>query len=175
MTLESACIPLPSEVIMPFGGYLVGRGMLDFTIVVAAGTAGNVAGSLLAYYAGQKGGRTLLHRYGRYIRISEHHLQKADEWFSRRGEITVLVGRLLPGIRTFISLPAGIASMPVGKFVLYTAVGSLPWVWVLAFVGLKLGQNWKTVEHYTHVLALIVAVLLVVGIVAVALKVRRGK
>ncbi|MDI3327731.1 MAG: DedA family protein [Alicyclobacillaceae bacterium] len=165
MTLESACIPLPSEVIMPFAGYMVWRGSFDFAGVVAAGTVGNVVGSLIAYYVGVRGGRTFLERYGRYFLISDRHLRQADEWFAKRGEITVLVGRLLPGVRTFISLPAGIARMDIKRFILYTAVGSLPWAWMLAWAGWKLGQNWESIREYTHPLLLATGIAVAAGLV----------
>ncbi|MDI3256716.1 MAG: DedA family protein [Kyrpidia sp.] len=164
MTLESACIPLPSEVIMPFGGYMAGRGLLNLWMVVLAGTAGNVAGSLVAYYVGLKGGRALLQRYGRYVWISPKHLEQADRWFAERGEITVFLGRLLPAIRTFISLPAGIAKMPVGRFIVFSAAGSLPWVWALAFIGAKLGQHWESIQQYMHPLTVAAGVVIVAAI-----------
>ncbi|MBE3552321.1 MAG: DedA family protein [Kyrpidia tusciae] len=173
MTLESACIPLPSEVIMPFAGYMVGRGFLNLGWVILAGTAGNVVGSLIAYYVGIRGGRAFLERYGRYIWIHHRHLDQADHWFARRGEVTVFVGRLLPAIRTFISLPAGIARMPVGRFILYSAVGSLPWVWVLALVGVKLGQHWESIQHYTHPLTLAVGVAVLAAIVIFVVRGKR--
>lgn len=173
MVLESACIPLPSEVIMPFGGYLAWTGHGQLWMMIVAGTLGNVVGSLIAYYVGRWGGRPLLNRFGRYIHLSERHLHSADRWFERRGEWAVLIGRLLPGVRTFISLPAGIAKMPVGRFILYTTIGSLPWVAILAYAGFKLGQNWAGIEHYTHPL-LYVAVILVVALV-VWLWFTRGK
>lgn len=164
MVLESACIPLPSEVIMPFGGYLAYAGHLNLLMVIVMGTLGNVVGSLVAYYVGKFGGRALILKYGRVVRLSERHLQLAERWFDKRGEWTVLLGRLLPGIRTFISLPAGIANMNIGRFVLLSAVGSLPWVAVLGYAGFKLGQNWDRMKHYTHPL-LYVAVALVIAFV----------
>lgn len=168
MLLESACIPLPSEVIMPFGGYLAWVGHLQLWIVIVMGTLGNIAGSLLAYYVGKFGGRAVLNRYGRYVCFSKHHLQMAEDWFAKRGEWAVFIGRLLPGIRTFISLPAGISKMSVTKFTLFTAVGSLPWVAVLGYAGYKLGQNWEGIKHYTHPLLYLVAAL-VVALIALAI------
>ena len=131
------------------------------------GTLGNVLGSLVAYYIGKFGGRAVIVRYGRYIHFSERHLQLAEQWFDRRGEWAVFVGRLLPGIRTFISLPAGIAEMNIPRFTLFSAVGSLPWVAVLAYAGFKLGQDWERMKQYTHPLLYVAAavVILFVGII----------
>ncbi|MCL6454282.1 MAG: DedA family protein [Alicyclobacillus sp.] len=175
MVLESACIPLPSEVIMPFGGYLAAVGHLSLWTVIVAGTVGNVVGSWIAYAVGRLGGRPLLARYGRVVRLSERHLEAAEAWFAKHGEWAVFVGRLLPGIRTFISLPAGIARMPVAKFTVYTAIGSLPWAGLLAYGGFKLGQNWDTVSHYTKPLMAIAVLVIVALIVYIAIRVRRGR
>lgn len=160
MLLESACIPLPSEVIMPFGGFLAAVGHFNFWGVVLAGTAGNVAGSLVAYYVGRFGGRRLLLRYGSYIRLNSRHLDKAEQWFQGRGEISVLIGRVLPIVRTFISLPAGMGKMRVSRFVIYSAMGSLPWVYVLTWAGSDLGHNWRHVAHFANFLSILVVVAL---------------
>ncbi|HHP51280.1 MAG TPA: DedA family protein [Moorella mulderi] len=150
MALESACIPIPSEVILPFGGYLVSIGALDFWGTVLAGTLGGTVGSATAYWIGLKGGRPLLERYGRYILISQRELAWADDWFQRYGEATVFFTRLMPVIRTFISLPAGIAAMPFGRFILYTFLGSLPWSVLFVYIGHQLGENWDTLSPYFH-------------------------
>jgi membrane protein DedA with SNARE-associated domain len=164
MALESACIPVPSEVVMPFAGYLAYHGPLSLTAVVIAATAANVAGGLIAYAAGAWGGRALILRWGRYILLSRRHLDRAERWFERYGEITVLVCRLLPALRTFISLPAGIARMRLGRFVFYSALGSLPWNFLLAYAGFKLGQHWNTVDEYVKPLAYAGALILVAGV-----------
>ncbi|MGH2711668.1 MAG: DedA family protein [Actinomycetota bacterium] len=148
MVLESACIPIPSEVTMVFGGFLVSRGDLDFFWVAMLGTIGNVIGSWLAYWVGLRGGRPLLERWGKFIFLRKHELDRAEEWFERRGEMAVFVSRLLPVVRTFISLPAGVARMPFGKFTLYTFLGCLPWTFALTWAGLILGDNWETVLKY---------------------------
>src|SRR5215467_10089239 len=122
MAIESACIPLPSEIIMPFSGYLVSTGELNLWGVAVAGAVGCVLGSLVAYYVGLFGGRPLVLRYGRYLLVSHHDLELADRWFARHGDITIFVGRLLPVVRTFIAFPAGVARMALGKFVAYTFV-----------------------------------------------------
>ena len=150
MAVESANIPLPSEVILPFGGYLVSTGRLDFWGAAMAGTLGGTFGSVVSYWLGVCGGRPFLVRYGRYFGFSVKHLQTAEQWFDRYGEATVFFTRLMPVIRTFISLPAGIARMHFTKFVIYTFLGSLPWSLLLTYAGLKLGQNWKTIESWFH-------------------------
>jgi membrane protein DedA with SNARE-associated domain len=144
MAVESACIPLPSEIIMPFSGYLVYTGRFNLWLVGIAGAFGCVVGSLVAYWAGMRGGRPLIEKYGRYVLISSHDLDLADRWFDRFGEIIVFASRLLPVIRTFIAFPAGVARMNLKKFVIYTFAGSLPWCIGLAFVGQRLGKEWDT-------------------------------
>ncbi|HVC28279.1 MAG TPA: DedA family protein [Gammaproteobacteria bacterium] len=150
MAIESACIPLPSEIIMPFAGYLVFRGEHDLWLVAAAGALGCVLGSLLAYWVGAWGGRPLVEKYGRYILVSPHDLQTADRWFQRRGDIIILIGRLLPVVRTFIAFPAGVARMPIFKFILYTFIGSFIWCWSLAWIGVRLGERWNTLGPWFH-------------------------
>jgi membrane protein DedA with SNARE-associated domain len=148
MLLESACIPIPSEVTMVFGGFLVSRGDLNFFWVAMVGTIANVVGSWLAYWVGYVGGRPLINRWGRFIFLREHELDRAHDWFERRGELAVFVSRLLPVIRTFISLPAGVARMNFWKFTLYTFLGCLPWTFALTWAGMLLGENWETFLRY---------------------------
>jgi membrane protein DedA with SNARE-associated domain len=142
MAIESACIPLPSEIIMPFSGYLVSTGEMNLWAVGTAGAIGCVLGSLVAYWVGMYGGRPVIEKYGRYILLSHHDLDIADRWFAKYGEVIVFVSRLLPAIRTFIAFPAGVARMNLTRFVLYTFAGSLPWCIGLAYVGQKLGEEW---------------------------------
>src|SRR6266550_900612 len=142
MAIESACIPLPSEIIMPFSGYLVYTGRFNIWLVSVAGAFGCVVGSLVAYWVGMYGGRPLMEKYGRYLLISSHDLDLADRWFARFGEIIIFASRLLPAVRTFIAFPAGVARMNLKKFVIYTFAGSLPWCIGLAYVGQKLGEQW---------------------------------
>ena len=144
MGIESACIPLPSEIIMPFAGYLVYRGQFTLGGASLAGAIGCVLGSIPAYYLGKYGGRPLVERYGRYVLVSHRELDVADRLFQRRGHWVVFGARLLPIVRTFIAFPAGVARMPIGKFVVYTFVGSFPWCFGLAWVGMKLGAAWHT-------------------------------
>ena len=156
MGLESACIPLPSEVIMPFAGFVVWKGELTLIGVGLVGTAGCLAGSLVAYSVGAYGGLPLLERYGKYVLIRKSELDRAHTWFERFGEIAVFVGRVLPIVRTFISLPAGVARMDVKKFSLYTVLGSLPWCFGLAYVGVLLGPHWSDLEALFRYLDIVV-------------------
>ncbi len=165
MAIESACIPLPSEIIMPFAGYLVFKGEMQLWAVALAGAVGCVLGSFVAYYAGAWGGRPFVEKYGKYILVSHHDLAMADRWFQRHGDITIFVGRLLPVIRTFIAFPAGISRMAMGRFVIYTFVGSYIWCWGLAWVGLKLGQNWNTLGVYFHRFDAVIGVILLIGLI----------
>lgn len=158
MTLESACIPLPSEIIMPFSGFVVWQGNTNMTLIgiTLVGALGNLTGSLIAYFVGLKGGRPLLEKYGRYILITHSKLELADKWFSRYGSEAVLISRMLPVIRTFISLPAGIAGMDLKKFIIYTFIGSLPWTFALGYIGVQLGPNWEIIRSYFHILDILV-------------------
>jgi membrane protein DedA with SNARE-associated domain len=150
MAIESACIPLPSEIIMPFAGYLVFKGEMVLWIVAFMGALGCVLGSIPAYYVGKTGGRTLAEKYGRFVLISKKDLKMADDWFKNYGEIIIFVGRLLPAVRTFIALPAGIARMNMTKFIIYTFVGSFIWCWALAYIGMVFGEQWDTLKVYFH-------------------------
>ena len=165
MGIESACIPLPSEVIMPFSGYLVHAGRFSLIGVAIAGAVGCNLGSFVAYYVGAWGGRPLAERYGRYVLVTRHDLEMADRWFVRYGDWAVFLARLLPVVRTFIALPAGIARMNFFRFNAYTFLGSLPWCFVLAYAGMKLGERWTTLRAYFHRFDAVVGVLLVTGAV----------
>jgi membrane protein DedA with SNARE-associated domain len=144
MAIESACIPLPSEVIMPFSGYLVYTGRFNLLWVATMGALGCNLGSAIAYAVGYYGGRPLVEKYGSYILLSQHELDWAERFFARHGSITVFVSRLLPVVRTFIALPAGVARMPQLRFHVYTFLGSWPWCLGLAYVGMKLGERWDS-------------------------------
>lgn len=150
MGIESACIPLPSEVIMPFSGYLVSTGRFSLGWVAFAGAVGCNLGSLMAYYAGAWGGRPLAEKYGRLVWVSRHDLDMAERFFARYGDAAVFLARLLPVVRTFIALPAGIARMNFLRFNVYTFLGSFPWCWALAYLGLKLGPRWTILRQYFH-------------------------
>ncbi len=154
MAIESCAIPLPSEIILPFAGWMVARGTVEpatnaawsYWGAVGAGIVGNTLGSLISYGIGRAGGRPLLERYGRYVLISSHDLDVADRWFARWGEATVFFSRMLPVVRTFISVPAGIARMPLWRFLLFSVAGALPWVMLLVWGGTVLGANWSAIK-----------------------------
>lgn len=165
MAIESACIPLPSEIILPFSGYLVTTGRFNLWWVGVAGAVGCNLGSIVAYAVGSYGGRSWLERYGRYVLITQRDLAWADRWFARYGEATVFFARLLPVIRTFIALPAGIARMNFWRFNAYTFLGSLPWCLGLAWVGMKLGERWETLRDYFHKFDALIGLLLLAAIV----------
>jgi membrane protein DedA with SNARE-associated domain len=167
MALESACIPLPSEVIMPFAGYLASTGRFSLVLAATAGAVGCNVGSTLAYAVGTRGGRPLVERWGRYVLLSPGDLDRAERFFRRFGGPAVLVGRLLPVVRTFIALPAGIARMPQLPFQLYTFVGSWPWCYVLAYIGYLLGERWDRdprLRAVMHRFDLAIAGLLALGL-----------
>ena len=173
MAIESACIPLPSEIIMPFAGSLtttlVINGIqypasLNLILVGLAGALGCLIGSIVAYWVGYWGGRSFIERYGKYILITKHDLNSADRFFNKYGDRAIFISRLLPIVRTFISLPAGISRMKFGKFCLYTFAGSVPWCLALAWVGRILGENWKSIEKYFRKADVVIGILIVTGI-----------
>ncbi len=167
MAVESACIPLPSEIVMPFAGYLVSQGRMNLFLVATVGALGCNLGSAVAYAVGRYGGRAAIDRWGKYVLLRHHDLELADRFFARFGGPAVLVGRMLPVVRTFIALPAGIGEMPQGRFHLYTFIGSWPWCFGLAYVGMVLGDQWahdpalRAAFHYADIG---IAALLVAGV-----------
>lgn len=165
MLLESMGVLIPSEAISPFAGFLASQGKIALTWAVAAGVLGNLTGSLVAYFIGLWGGRELWTRYGRFVGVREHHLDTAEKWFDKYGEVTVFVSRMLPGVRTFISFPAGIARMSLVKFTAYTLAGCVPWVFALTYFGYILGENWESIGSALHYLDYVVAAALVVGVI----------
>ena len=174
MTIESAAIPIPSELILPFAGWSVARGVTEpltgaawsYWGAVVAGVVGNTAGSLASYAVGAFGGRPLLDRWGRYLLISSHDLDLADRWFARYGSATVFFSRMLPVVRTFISVPAGVARMPLWRFTLFSIAGAIPWVMLLVWGGQVLGANWLAIKQNLRGLDYLVAagILLLVGL-----------
>jgi len=164
MGIESACIPLPSELIMPFAGYLVYEGSMNLWWVATVGALGCNLGSLVAYEIGCYGGRPLVERYGRWILLSPRELDWADRFFQRWGYLAVFIARLLPVVRTFIALPAGIARMPRLRFHVYTFLGSWPWCLGLAWLGMKLGENWRDLGKYFHQMDAVILAILGLGI-----------
>jgi membrane protein DedA with SNARE-associated domain len=168
MAIESACIPLPSEVIMPFSGYLVSQGQFNLWWVATAGAIGCNVGSVVAYELGYYGGRPLVERFGRFIWISRHELEMADRFFARFGNLAVFISRLLPVIRTFIALPAGVARMPRIPFHIYTFLGSWPWCLGLAYVGQVLGEQWDKdprLKEWFHRLDAVIGLAILVGVI----------
>jgi membrane protein DedA with SNARE-associated domain len=165
MAIESACIPLPSELIMPFAGYLVSTGKFDLYWAATAGAIGCNLGSVIAYEIGYYGGRPLVEKYGSYILMSQHDVDMADRFFKRFGGAAIFLGRLLPVIRTFIALPAGVARMPRVPFHVYTFLGSWPWCFGLAWLGVKLGDHWMDLKPYFLQFKEVIVVLLVLGVV----------
>lgn len=164
MAIESACIPLPSEIIMPFSGYLVTTGQFTMLGVTLAGAVGNVLGSIVAYYAGVWGGRPFVERYGRYFLVSHHDLDVADRWFAKYGEAAVFFGRMLPVVRTFISLPAGIAHMNFPRFVIFTFIGALPWCYLLAYIGVRMGEEWDNLRGYFHQFDVVIGIVIALAV-----------
>jgi membrane protein DedA with SNARE-associated domain len=165
MAIESACIPLPSEIIMPFSGYLVSTGEFTLWGVALAGAVGCVIGSVLAYGVGYYGGRSMAEKYGKYVLVTHHDLDIADNFFKKYGNAAVFFSRMLPVVRTFISLPAGIARMNFWQFVVYTFLGSLPFCYLLAYIGKKLGDNWNTLGVYFHKFDIVIGILILAGVI----------
>ncbi|HIH01031.1 TPA: DedA family protein [Thermoplasmata archaeon] len=183
MAIESACIPVPSEIVMPFAGYLVwsAENSADYSgtpmTLIGIGVAGAVGctiGSIIAYYVGKHAGRPLIIKYGKYLLIREKHLLMAERWFDRYGEAATFISRLLPIVRTFISLPAGIAKMHFKKFVFYSFVGSLPWCFVLGYVGYALGPSWEDIMDVFHKLDVVVVAVLALLLVWYLYKLRNS-
>lgn len=152
MALESALIPIPSEITMPFSGFLASRGELSFALIVIVGTLANLTGSLVAYVIGYLLEETvllgLIQKYGKFVLLSTHEYHRAERWFRKYGDKIIFISRLLPGVRTVISLPAGVFRMDIKKFVIYTTIGCLIWSIFLTYVGFALGENWTSIEQY---------------------------
>jgi len=168
MAIQSACVPIPSEVIMPFAGSQLAHSQLQLVILATLASLASNLGSIPAYWAGAKGGRPAVERYGRYLLLSRRDLDMAEHFFNRYGSVTVLVGRMLPIVRTFIALPAGIAKMSQWRFHLYTFIGSWPWCYALAYAGMKLGAKWQTDPRFQeifHRFHLGVEAVLLVGVI----------
>jgi len=174
MALESACIPLPSEAIMLFAGFSVAKGELTMVGIIVAGVLGNLAGSWIAYAIGYYGRLDLLER-NRFLHVNPRHLKWADDWFERYGSATVFFARMLPIVRTFISLPAGVAKMPFWRFTAMTAAGCLPWVIALAFLGRSVGDNWEEWREHLHYLDYLVVAAAVLGVTYLLIRRRRAK
>jgi membrane protein DedA with SNARE-associated domain len=174
MLLESACIPIPSEATMLFAGFNVANGHYSLVAVVVAGVLGNLVGSWVAYGVGYYGRLELLEKHGRWLHISPRNLSRADDWFARYGSITVLATRVMPLVRTFISLPAGVARMPFWRFTTLTVLGCIPWVLFLAIVGDVTKQHWKNWKHGLQYLDYAVVAAVVIGVIWLIVRHRRG-
>ncbi len=164
MALESMIVPLPSELVMPFAGFLVAQGTFNFYLVILFSTLGSIIGSFISYYLGRYGGNKLVIRWGKYLLLDDEDLKNTERWFSRRGELTILIGRFIPVVRHLISIPAGIGKMNLKKFTIYTIVGAGIWNTILIWVGLILGENWESLRKYSERFSAIIAVLLVIAV-----------
>jgi membrane protein DedA with SNARE-associated domain len=160
MTFESACIPIPSEIIMPFSGFLASTGKLNLIWVTLAGALGNLIGAVITYAIGYYGGRPFVLKYGKYFFVKEKEVHHAEKFFEKWGDFSVFISRNLPVIRTFISLPAGVAEMKFWKFAVYSFIGSIPWCFALTYIGFMLGSNWMLIRKYGHILDVIAGILI---------------
>ncbi|MCL4392904.1 DedA family protein [Patescibacteria group bacterium] len=165
MFCESFNIPIPSEVVMTYSGYLASKGMFNIYLVILVGTLGNVFGSILSYILGYYKGYDFLEKYGKYILLSDKDLKRAHSWILKYGDITVFVSRILPIVRTFISLPAGILKMDFKKFIIFTTLGSLIWTTILAFLGLYFGVHWIIISKYVNSLSLPIVILIIISVI----------
>lgn len=165
MVAESALIPIPSEVIMPFSGYLVSTGKFNVILVIIAGSIGNLVGALIAYFVGSYLGRGFVLKYGKYVLLKKSHLEIAESYFKKYGDRSTFVSRLLPAIRTYVSLPAGVAKMNLKKFAVFTLAGSIIWNTALTYIGLKLGNEWNSIRKYSDYFDAIVVIVVIVAII----------
>jgi membrane protein DedA with SNARE-associated domain len=163
MMLESMIVPVPSEFVMPFAGFLVAQGTFSFLFVIIASTLGSITGSLIFYSIGKTGGYRLVEKYGKYVLVDAEDIRKTEEWFQKRGDLTVFLARLIPVVRHLISFIAGIGKMNVKKFTLYTILGATLWNGILTYLGFILGQHWNEVSQYLEELDIIIVILLIVG------------
>jgi membrane protein DedA with SNARE-associated domain len=175
MVGESACLPIPSEGTMLFAGFNVANGDYSLLVVTLVGVAGNILGSWIAYAVGYFGRVDLLEKHGRKVFIKPHHLHKADDWFERYGDATVFFSRLLPIVRTFISLPAGVAKMPFLRFTVLTTLGCLPWVFTIAFIGKQAGDRWEDWKEHLHYVDYVVVLAIVLAVVWLFVRYRRRR
>src|SRR3954451_20835257 len=175
MVLESACIPIPSEATMLFAGFNVANGEYSLVAAVAAGVLGNLVGSWIAYGVGYWGRTDVLLKHGRKLHVKPEHVAWADKWFERYGEATVFFARMLPIIRTFISLPAGVARMPFWRFTIFTLLGCIPWVFMLTFIGKQAGDNWTDWKDKLHYVDYVVLALIVLGAIWLFVRARRRR
>jgi len=163
MMLESMVVPVPSEFVMPFAGFLVAQGSINFILVIVASTLGSITGSIIFYFIGKTGGHTLVEKYGKYVLVDTEDIKKTEEWFKKRGQLTIFFARLIPVVRHLISLIAGIGKMNVKKFTVYTILGAALWNSILTYLGFILGQHWNEISQYAEELDVGIVILLVIG------------
>ena len=175
MALENACIPIPSELILGFAGYMIYAGRMTFTMAMVAGMVGGMLGSYFAYYVGHYGGRPFVDKYGKYFFVKKSHVDIAQEWFDKYGIKAVFFSRMLPVVRTFISLPAGFAHVDMRQFFFYTFIGSLPWTALILFIGMMLGEGWKVMMEVGHEISLAVAAAIVIICIVLYVQYKRKK
>jgi len=164
MVLESMIVPVPSELVMPFAGFLISQGEFSFLFVIIASSLGSIVGSLISYYMGKYGGNRLVMKYGKYLLLDKEDLIKTEEWFKKRGEYTIFIGRFIPVMRHLISIPAGIGNMNLKRFIVFTIAGASLWNFTLTYAGYLLGKNWGKIEQYTEPFSIAVAVLILLGL-----------
>lgn len=175
MALENACIPIPSELILGFAGYMIYAGRMSFTMAMVAGMIGGMLGSYFAYYVGHYGGRPFVDKYGKYFFIKKSHVDIAQHWFDKYGIRAVFFSRMLPVVRTFISLPAGFAHVDMKQFFFFTFIGSLPWTALILFIGMMLGEGWRIMMEVGHEISIAVAAAIVVICVVLYVQYKRKK
>ena len=162
MMFESMVVPIPSELVMPFAGFLISQNKFSFLLIILFSSLGSITGSLMSYYIGKYGGNAFIKRYGKYFLLDEHDLKKTEAWFKKSGERTIFISRFIPVVRHLISIPAGIGKMNLTKFSVYTLIGATIWNTFLAYLGYLLGENWESVKKYSEPLSIISAVILVI-------------
>jgi membrane protein DedA with SNARE-associated domain len=163
MVLESMVFPIPSEAVMPFAGFFIFDGKMTWLAVILVSTFGSMVGSLISYYIGYYGGKPFISKFGKYLLLNQHHLEIAEKFFSKRGEITILISRFIPVVRHLISIPAGFGKMNIYKFIIFTLIGASIWNTFLTWVGFVLRENWKEVMKYSHTIDIFVIIIIVIA------------
>lgn len=175
MALENACIPIPSELILGFAGYLVSIGQINFAEAVVAGIIGGMLGSIVTFYIGYWGGRPFINKYGKYFFMKKSHIDTAQRWFDKYGVKAVFFSRMLPVVRTFISLPAGFAGIDIKKFIIFTFAGTLPWTVLIIYIGKALGNNWQQMLAIGHEFSIAISAIIVLVILYLYLRHRKNQ
>ncbi len=175
MILESMIMPVPSEAVMPFAGFLIESGRFTFAGVVFFSTLGSIVGSLISYYMGYYGGRPIVDKYGKYLLLNHHHLELTEKYFTKKGELTIFISRFIPVVRHLISIPAGMGKMNIWKFSIYTIVGAALWNSFLTYVGMLLKDNWNEILKYSSVIDIVIVIALVILIIYTAYKLFKAR